>query len=178
MPTSMWYTLLKSAHLTSAGVSIRLQLCLLQGWYPAHFHLEDYHIDKIKSSASTVEEFRRNSCLAAQKNLWQMMAVQAFGLKLFIVYTWPVAIFQHFRTCSNASCEILAYILAIFCLSLHIYRYRATYMRIMHRWPYSLSKQAILWHLHNCSTAWLEHCANTGNQGPISWQITTWAHTY
>ncbi|DBB09848.1 TPA: hypothetical protein ACH3X3_001463 [Trebouxia sp. C0006] len=39
------------------------------GRYPAHFHLEGYDVNKIKSSANTVVEFRLNSCLAAQGRL-------------------------------------------------------------------------------------------------------------
>ncbi|DBB09846.1 TPA: hypothetical protein ACH3X3_001461 [Trebouxia sp. C0006] len=37
------------------------------GWYPAHFPLDKYSVDKIRSSASTVNEFKHNSCRAAQR---------------------------------------------------------------------------------------------------------------
>ncbi len=41
-------------------------LYLLQGWYPAHFPLDEYNVDKIRSSASTVDEFKHDSRLEAQ----------------------------------------------------------------------------------------------------------------
>ncbi|KAA6425393.1 MAG: hypothetical protein FRX49_04886 [Trebouxia sp. A1-2] len=36
------------------------------GRYPAHFPVDEYNVDQIRSSASTIDEFKLNSCLAAQ----------------------------------------------------------------------------------------------------------------
>ena len=86
MWNSMWQTLLKSAIWCPTGLVFCL--CLLQGWYPAHFPLDKYSVDKIRSSASTVNEFKHNSCRAAQRTAEWILALPVTITHLPRVRVW------------------------------------------------------------------------------------------